>query len=508
MSNSSDSIDNKETLSKKVTDQEMLYQWEGRPKFRYAYPVALQHLLAMFVSNLTPIILIGGAAQATPEQMLVMIQCAMVVSGLATLVHLYPIKLWKFQIGARLPIVMGTASTFVAPGIGVAAAAVAGGHTNPIGLVIGGLMVASIAELIVGLTYKWIGRFFPPLVIGATLIAIGLMLIPIGINNFAGGPRFIQGEVLNPYYLEDGIRYIEGNVLNPNFGTPTSLAIGFSVFFVGLFLQRFGKGIYKISSILIAIIVGYIISAALGVFSLAEFGHDIVDANWIQVPIPWYLQPVFEWSAIRSFIVIFVISGLSTIGYTNSITSGGFGRKATDKEVSAAIVCDAVSSAFASVFNCLPSTEFGQNAGMVAMTRIVNRWVFTLTAITLILAGFFPKIGIIFRAIPTPVLGGAILAVFAMILTNGMQMIAEDGFSPRNITVLCAVFGIGIGFGGDTVAFAGLPGWLQVIFEDRIALVALSAIAINLLFPRDKKEPEPIKIEIEPDEPIKIEIEP
>ena len=492
MSNSTGSIDSKDTLSKKATGQGMLYQWEGRPKFRYAYPVALQHLLAMFVSNLTPIILIGGAAQATPEQMLVMIQCAMVVSGLATLVHLYPIKLWKFQIGARLPIVMGTASTFVAPGIGVAAAAVAQGHANPIGLVVGGLMVASIAELVVGLAYKWIGRFFPPLVIGATLIAIGLMLIPIGINNFAGGPRFIDGE------------------LNPAFGSPTSLTIGFTVFFVGLFLQRFGRGIFKISSILIAIIVGYIISAALGVFSLAEFGQDIVDANWVQVPIPWYLQPVFEWSAIRSFIVIFIISGLSTIGYTNSITSGGFGRKATDQEVSAAIVCDAVSSAFASVFNCLPSTEFGQNAGMVAMTRIVNRWVFTLTAITLILAGFFPKIGIIFRAIPTPVLGGAILAVFAMILTNGMQMIAEDGFSPRNITVLCAVFGIGIGFGGDTLAFAGLPGWLQVIFADRITLVALSAVAINLLFPRDKKEPEPelVKAESDPDESIEVDIEP
>jgi NCS2 family nucleobase:cation symporter-2 len=430
----------------------------------------------MFVSNLTPIIVIGGAAEVTPSQMLVMIQCAMIVSGISTLVHLYPIKIGKFQIGARLPIVMGTASTFIAPGVGVATAAVAAGHHNPIGLVIGGLMVASIAELVVGLTYKWISKLFPPLVIGATLIAIGLMLIPIGINNFAGLPM-IAGEP------------------NPNFGSATNLIIGFTVFFIGLFLQRFGKGIFKISSILIAIIVGYILAAFMGEFDVGGFGQSVLGAGWFQLPIPWYLRPTFELSAIASFVVIYIISGLSTIGYTNSITSGGFGRRATDQEVSAAIVHDAVSSSFATVFNCLPSTEFGQNAGMVAMTKIVNRWVFTLTAITLILAGFFPKIGEIFRAIPPPVLGGAILTVFAMILTNGMQLIAEDGFSPRNITVLCAVLGIGIGFGGNAAAIAGLPGWLQFIFNDRIVLVAILAILINLLFPRDKKAPEPIKAE-------------
>ena len=518
MSNSDNRIENSKNnrpLSKAEMDHAMLYQWEGKPKFRYAYPVSLQHLLAMFLSNLTPILVIGHEAQATEAQMLVMIQCAMIVAGLSTLLNLYPIKIGWLQIGARLPIIMGTASTFIAPGVAVASTAVAMGHTNPIGLVIGGLIGASVAELIVGLTYKWIGKFFPPLVIGATLIAIGLMLIPIGINNFAGG--------------------VARGVPNPGFGSISNLSVGFTVFFTNLLIQRFGKGILKISSILISVVLGYLMIIVLGhfdilefryLFDVGEFANAFREANVVAVPIPWYLRPEFNLSAIGGFIVVYIISGLSTIGYTNSITLGGFGRQATDKEVSAAIVCDAVSSAFAGVFNSLPNTEFGQNAGMVVMNKIVNRWVFALTAFTLIIAGFFPPLGVIFRSIPHAVLGGSILAVFAMIFTNGMQMIAQDGFTTRNLTILCAVFGIGYGLGGNRAAIEGLQtyegfvvierllGFFHFILSDRIVLVAVTAILLNLLFPRDKEpEPGPGKaepdesIELEPGEPIKSEVE-
>ncbi|MCL2865698.1 MAG: purine/pyrimidine permease [Lachnospiraceae bacterium] len=450
----------------------MLYQWEGRPKFRVAYPVALQHLLAMFVSNLTPIIVIANAAEATPAQTALMIQCAMFVAGIATLLNNYPIKIGRFQIGAGMPIVMGTASTFIAPGVGVAAAAVASGHYNPIGLVIGGLMIASVAELVVGLFYKYIKRFFPPMVIGCVLVAIGLMLIPIGINNFAGGAP----------------------ATNPEFGSIQNLALGFTVFLIGLMLQRFAKGLWKVSAILIAITVGYVIAMIMGILDLS----GIRDVGWISVPIPWSLRPVFEWGAISSFLVIYFISGLSTIGYTSTIAMNGLGRPAKSKEISGAIVCDAVSSTFAAVFNCLPSTEFGQNAGMVAMTKIINRWCFALCAFTLIIAGLFPKIGVIFTNIPPAVLGGAILTVFAMILNNGIQMIALEGFSPRNLTVLGVTFGIGLGFGGNAAAFVGLTeipwlGWLAFLMNDRIAFVAVIAILTNLLFPRNEEEKQKLK---------------
>ena len=298
------------------------------------------------------------------------------------------------------------------------------------------------------------------MVIGCVLISIGLTLIPIGINNFAGGSP----------------------ATNPEFGSGRNLALGFTVFFISLFLQRFGKGIWKLSALLIAMVIGYIIAGFMGIVDLSE----MATASWVTLPIPWYLRPEFSLSAIGSFVVVFFISGLSTIGYTNSIAAGGFDRRPTSEEVSGAIVNDALSSAFAAVFNCLPSTEFGQNAGLVAMTRIVNRWVFSLTAFTLIIAGLFPRIGVLFANIPPAVLGGGIIMVFAMILTNGMQMIASDGFTNRNLSVLCVVFGIGLGLGGNMDAIVSLPGWLHFLVGDRIAFVAVVAILTNMFFPRDK----------------------
>jgi len=435
-----------------------LYKLYGRPKFKLAFPVAIQHLLAMFTGNLAPILIISAVAQASITQTTMMVQAAMFAAGISTLINLYPIKIGKWQIGANLPIVMGTAMTFVPPATLVATRAIEMGMPNPIGVVVGAIMVAAFAEAIVGVFYKYLRPFFPPLVIGSVLISLGISLFTVGVNNFGGGSP----------------------ATNPNFGSGLNMAVAFGVFFINMFLQRFGTGMWKISSILIAMTIGYIAAALLGMVNFDPLYYASVFA----FPQPLYLRPEFHGWAIGSFIAIFVVSGLSTIGYTQSITNQAMGREATNKEISGAIFADAVASSFSAIFNSLPNTEFGQNAGIVAFTKIINKWCIALCAIVLIASSMFPIFGAVFAAIPPSVLGGAILSIFAMIFTNGVILISRSGFSAKNITMLTIIFGIGLGFAppNNAALIQSFPSWLQFVFSDRVLLISVVAVLVNLFF--------------------------
>ena len=446
-------------LSSMDEETAKLYKLNGRPKFRLAYPVAVQHLLAMFTGNLAPILIITLIAQATTGQTIIMIQSAMLAAGISTLINLYPIKLGKrWQIGANLPIVMGTAMTFVPPATAVAVLAVDMGHPNPIGVVVGAMMIAALAEAVVGIFYKYLRAFFPPMVIGSVLVSLGISLFTVGINNFGGGSP----------------------ATNPYFGSGQNMAIAFGVFFLNMFLQRFGRGMWKISSILISMTVGYIVAALLGMVDT----YAISQASVFALPTPWALRPEFHFWAISMFIAIFIVSGISTIGYTQSITNQAMGREATTKEISGAIFADSFASTLSAVLNSLPNTEFGQNAGIVAYTKIINKWCIALCAFTLILAALFPIIGGVFAAIPPSVLGGAILSVFAMIFVNGIILISKSGFSPRNITMLTIIFGIGLGFAppGNAALIQSFPNWLQFVFSDRVLLISVVAVIVNIIF--------------------------
>ena len=172
----------------------------------------------------------------------------------------------------------------------------------------------------------------------------------------------------------------------------------------------------------------------------------------------------------------------------------GFDREATEQETSGAILADALGSTTAAVFNALPNTAFGQNAGIVAMTRVVNRWCIATGAFILMISGFFPKLGAIFSAIPNAVLGGAIITVFGMILINGIKMIAKAGFSERNILVMGLTFVFGIGVPAHPEAVAQLPGFIRFIFNDAVTATCIVAIIANVLFPmRDAEDIEKAK---------------
>jgi len=350
--------------------------------------------------------------------------------------------------------------------VAVAAVAVEMGHPNPIGVILGGLLVAALAEVVLGAFYKYLKYFLPPVVLGCSLLSVGMMLIGIGMNNFGGG---------NP-------------AGNPDFGSLQNLGVASLVFIIYVYLQRFGQGIWKMASALFAMAAGYLVAIPLGMVNFAPVFETYV----IAVPRPFALGLEFYPWAIGMFLAVYVATGLATIGYTHTITSQSMGRMSTNKETSGALFGDVLGTIAALVFNALPNTEFGQNSALVAYTKVISKWVVAIAAVILIIASFFPPIGAVFASMPPAVIGGGILAVFAFIMTNAMVLIAKDGFSPRKITQLCITFSIGLGFAppigaavpGSTYArlVQHLPGWVQFITTDRILLMSVVAIIVNILF--------------------------
>jgi len=447
------------TIRQLKNKSNLVYSLYGRPPFWEAFPLGLQHVLAMFTSNLAPCFILAGVVGLGGGDRIIMVQCAMLVSGITTVFQLYPLSIFGKKsklprLGAELPIVMGTSFAFVPTAITV-------GKAYGIAGVLGGALVGSLIEFFMAFFIKPLKRFFPPLVIGAVLIAIGINLLRAGTNYFLGG------------------------VGKPDFGAPVNVLLGFIVFITILVCQRFGKGLVQLSSLLIGIIVGYVAAMLMG-----KLNYDLVlQAPWIALPKPLHFGFEFHLDAILTFAALYIVSGLETIGNTSGITVAAFNREATTKETSGAIFADSAGSALAAVFNTLPNTAFGQNAGIVAMTGVVNKFCILTGAITLILCGFVPKIGAIFSMMPDAVLGGAVISVFAMITINGIKLIAKSGFSHRNIIVLSTILAMGLGLGtASPESYAQMPKFFQLLFKDSVATVCILGIVVNIIFPPDPQQ--------------------
>ena len=437
--------------------KELIYKLDGRPPFLAALPLGLQHVLSMFTSNLAPCFIVTGVVGLAGADRILMVQCAMLVSGLTTFLQLYPISVFGKKsnlprIGAELPIVMGTSFAFVPTSITVAKAFGLPG-------VLGAALLGSLIEFVMGFFIKPLKRVFTPLVIGAVLISIGINLLDAGRDYFLGGAGA------------------------PDYGSAQNIALGFMVFFTILLCQRFGRGILRVSSLLAGITVGYAAAFFLGKldFSLMR------EAAWFSLPRPFQFGYEFHAGAVLSFAALYIVSGLETIGNTSGITVAAFDREATTRETSGAVMADSFGSALAAVFNTLPNTAFGQNAGLVAMTKVVNRFCLATGAAVLVLAGFIPKIGAVFSMMPNSVLGGAVISVFAMIMINGIKLIARAGFSGRNIIVLSVMFALGLGLANAPgAAFEHMPPLFRHLFSDSVAAVCVIGIILNLVFPAEE----------------------
>ncbi len=429
----------------KDKQQGSIYELNGRPPLGVAVPLGMQHVLAMFTGNIAPIIIICNVLGLPAEQKAFMIQCGMIVAGLVTFVQLYPAG----PVGAGLPLVMGTSFAFVPTAIAV-------GSTYGLPGILGASMIGSIAEIAMGFFLKPLRKFFPPLVTGTVLVAIGLSLLPVGVKYFAGG------------------------VGAPDFGSPQNLALGFFVLITIILLQRFGKGMMSVASILIALILGYLIAIPMGKVNFV----GVANASWFSFPMPLKYGIEFHLDAILKFAAVYLVVGLETLGNISGITLSGLNREATDRELSGAVVADGVGSAFAAFFNVLPNTAYGQNAGIVAMTGVVNRFSVATGAVFLMAAGLVPKFGAICAAMPSSVLGGAVLVVFSMITVSGIRMIAKAGLDGRNGTILAISLGLGLGFASVPEAIEQMPGVLNHFFADSVVASGILALVLNMVYPQ------------------------
>lgn len=424
-----------------------LYKLDGKIPVTQAIPFGLQHILAMFVANISPILIVAGTCNLSASQTAMLIQSAMIIAGIGTLIQLFPI--WR--IGSGLPIVMGISFTFVSVFCYI-------GPTYGYNAIVGAILVGGIIEGVLGLFAKYWIKLIAPIVAASVVTAIGFSLLSVGASSFGGGSG------------------------TENFGSAKNWIIGTVTLLSCIIFNIFAKSYLKQLSVLFGLIVGYIVAACMGVIDFSA----LQNTSFIALPSIMPFKPEFNINAIISVTLIFLVSATETIGDTSALAASGLNRDVTLKETSGSIACDGFISALSSVFGCLPITSFSQNVGLVAMTKVVNRFAIAAGAVIMLLAGIFPFFGSLLATLPDAVLGGCTLMMFGNIVVSGLQMIGKCGYTQRNITIAALSLSIGIGFTQVPEIFSIFPKIVETVFaENCVAVVFIVSIILNLVLPKN-----------------------
>ena len=462
-------MENKKELSQAA------YQFEAKMPLAQAVPLGLQHVLAMFVSNLAPVLIVcsaavvrGGGGSLTGVEITRLLQCAMFVAGIGTCLQLYPI--WK--VGSKLPIVMGVSFTFLGSLLMIC--------TNPdLGYegMVGAVILGGIFEGLVGLSAKYWKRYLTPVVSACVVIAIGLSLLPVGMNSWGGGSGA------------------------ETFGSWYHLLVGAFTLVVCLVSRYLLKGVYKNLNILVGLILGYILA---GIFTIAGIApmidfsgitKTIGEVGFFSIPRLVFLtshKPVFDIGAFFTIAIVFLVSAAETTGATTAVCTGTLGRDIKIEELQGSLAVDGFSSTISGCFGCLPLTSFSQNVGLVTMTGVINRFTILMGAMILILASLFPPLGAFFNSLPQSVLGGCTVMMFGSIMYEGMKMLKECEFDDRTMILVSLAFCIGVGLTQtDGNFFAAFPQAVGDIFNgNAVAGVFVVSLLLSFILPREKKESE------------------
>ena len=423
------------------------------PPMGQAVPLGLQHVLAMFASNVTPSVIVAGAAglQFGGAEQVYLIQMAMLFAGIATLFQ----TIGFGPIGARLPIMQGTSFAFVGVLAGIAA-------TQGLGValtscIIGGLIHFALGSVIANIRY-----LFPPLVTGLVILAIGLYLVPVGIKYAAGGAADFQ-------------------MAAESFGSLMHWTVALTVIVVALGFKFMTKGMLSNAGILLGLIAGYLVAFMFGMVNFSSVGK----ASWITglQTLPYGFE--FNLGAVIGVTLVSIVSAVETVGDTSATAKAGAGREATDEEISGATYADGLGTAVAGVFGGLPNTSFSQNVGIVGMTGIMSRHVVTIAGAIMVLCGLIPKVGAIIASMPLPVLGGGVIVMFGMVASAGLNVLSEVKMSRRNMIIIALSLSIGLGFNLVPSAVQYLPGIWKTLATSAVAPTAFLAIILNQILPEE-----------------------
>lgn len=433
----------------KMKKHASVFDLNGVPRFGEALPLALQHVVAMIVGCVTPSIIVAGAGQISNADKVILIQAALVIAGISTLLQLFPIGKY---FGSGLPVIMGVSFAYV-PSM----SAIAEGYD--IGTILGAQIIGGVVAFVVGLFIKQLRKFFPPLITGTVVFSIGLSLYPTAINYMAGGTS------------------------SPSYGSWKNWAIAIFTLAVVTFLNHFTKGFFKLASILIGMIAGYIVAIAAGMVDFSAVG----DAGLLYVPHPMHFGIHFNISASVAIGLLFAINSVQAIGDFSATTIGGLDREPTDQELQGGILCYGVTNILGAFIGGLPTATYSQNVGIVSTTKVVNRMILGLAAVIILVAGLVPKFSALLTTIPQCVLGGATISVFASIAMTGIKLITSQPMTYRNTSVVGLAVAMGMGVTQASASLGTFPDWVTTIFgKSPVVLATIVAILLNQILPKDK----------------------
>ncbi|MCP4655173.1 MAG: purine permease [bacterium] len=428
----------------------VVYDIDDRPPLREGIPLGIQHMVAMLPGNITPPLLIAGALGLVTGQTGFLLQMALVMAGIATIVQAYPIG----PVGGRIPIVMGTSIAFVGGAIAV-------GRQWGLATVFGACLVAAAVEVVIGFSIVRLRRLFPPLVNGTVVMLIGLTLIPVGMDYAAGG------------------------VGADDYGSSFNLGLAGIVLLLTLLLNQYTRGFLSYASVLLGAGTGYAVALLTGRID----GSGIAEAGWFALPRPGVLGLEFAWAPILVMAFIYVISTMETIGDISG-TLAAVDRDPSDRELRGGLVADGVMSAVAALFGAFPNTSYSQNVGLVNFTGVVSRHVTAISGIFLVVLGLIPKIGALFATIPPAVIGGAGLIMFAMIFASGVSIVHRGvELNRRNMVILAVAVGLGLAVELRPDALQHLPEGLKTFLGSGLISGGLTALVLNAVLPKNERAP-------------------
>ena len=431
------------------------------PGFVRGAPLGIQHVLAMFVSNVTPAIIVAGAAgfgfgSGDISDMIYMIQMSMVFAGIATLLQTVTLG----PVGAKLPIVQGTSFAFIPIMIPIAI-------QFGMPALMGGIVVGGLFHFCLGTVVGRIRHWLPPLITGLIVLMIGLALVGVGIQYAAGGVPLVG---------------------TPEYGAMQHWGLALVVIAVTLGLKFFARGMLSVSAVLLGLLAGYAVAWATGAVSF----DNVARAAWFAAPDPLHFGIEFNVAAIVGMVLISVISAIETVGDISGITKGGAGREATDAEIRGGTLADGLGTALSGVFGALPNTSFSQNVGLISMTGVMSRHVVTIGAVFLILCGLVPKFGAVISSMPIAVLGGGVIIMFGMVTAAGVSMLSDVVWNRRNMVIFAIALSVGLGLQLQPDALQHLPETAKVLMTSGLLPAALIAIVLNLVIPHEADEPDEV----------------